>query len=112
MEATDTDHLFGRHRLVEVEALHALTFEGAQELGLGKILDAFGNAESFEKIFAEHGNDVVLAADVYGDDRSRPWVSAGAGWALLSTLSFNAAYAVKFESRRIKQVSVGMKIVF
>lgn len=60
----------------------------------------------------EHGDGFVLAADVYGDDRSRPWVSAGAGWALLDKLSFNAAYALNFERKRVKQISVGMKIVF
>jgi hypothetical protein len=60
----------------------------------------------------ERGDDLVLAADVFGDDRSRPWVSAGAGWALLDKLSFNAAYAMNFERKRVKQISVGMKVVF
>lgn len=60
----------------------------------------------------ERGDDVVLAADVFGDDRSRPWVSTGAGWALLDKFSFNATYAMNFERKRIKQVSVGMKVVF
>lgn len=56
--------------------------------------------------------DVAFAADTFGDDRGRPAVSAGAGWALGKGLSVNAAYAVRFESPRVNQLSVGAKIVF
>lgn len=71
-----------------------------------------GQSTTTWSLGVEKGDGIVLAADVFGDDRSRPWVSAGAGWALLDKLSFNAAYAMNFERKRVKQLSVGMKIVF
>ena len=43
---------------------------------------------------------------------SRPWVSAGAGWALLEKLSFNASYALQFERKKVRQISVGVKMQF
>ena len=36
------------------------------------------------------------AADVFGDDRSRPWVSAGLIWPLADKLTANLAYAQQF----------------
>lgn len=60
----------------------------------------------------ERVDDFSWAADVFGDDRSRPWVSAGAGWALLDKLSFNAAYALQFERKKVRQLSVGVKLQF
>lgn len=60
----------------------------------------------------ERVDDFSWAADIFGDDRSRPWVSAGAGWALLDKLSFNAAYALQFERKKVRQLSVGVKLQF
>lgn len=60
----------------------------------------------------ERGDELVLAADVYGDDRSSPWVSAGAGWAWLDKLSFNAAYAQQLDRKRARQLSMGVKLQF
>lgn len=54
----------------------------------------------------------TVAGDVFGDDRGRPSVSAGAGWYVGKGLSVNAAYAVRFGSPRVHQPSVGAKLVF
>lgn len=56
--------------------------------------------------------DFTVAADVFGDDRGRPSVSAGAGWVVGKGLSVNAAYATRFDSPRVNQLSVGAKLVF
>jgi hypothetical protein len=60
----------------------------------------------------ETGGDLVWAADLFGDDRSRPWASAGLGWSVLERFSVNAAYAVQFENPRVRQFSLGLKIGF
>ncbi|MBL8289599.1 MAG: hypothetical protein JNL85_16580 [Rubrivivax sp.] len=60
----------------------------------------------------ETEGDLVLAADAFGDDRSRPWLSAGLGASLGKGLSVNAAVAQQFETPRVRQVSVGAKIEF
>lgn len=92
-----------------------------QEVGDGYLLHAnlgwvhsraAGQSSTTWSLGVERGDDFTWAADVFGDDRSRPWVSAGAGWALLEKLSFNAAYALQFDRKRVKQLSVGMKLEF
>lgn len=56
--------------------------------------------------------DTTVAADAFGDDRGRPSGSVGAGWTLGKGLSVNAAYAVRFETPRVNQLSAGAKLVF
>jgi hypothetical protein len=56
--------------------------------------------------------DLTLAADVFGDDRSKPWVSAGVGYSFGAGFSANLAYAVQFDQPRLKQISIGAKLVF
>ncbi len=56
--------------------------------------------------------DFTMAADVFGDDRGRPSVSAGVGYAFGKALSVNAALATLFEATRVHQISVGAKLVF
>jgi hypothetical protein len=58
----------------------------------------------------ETGGDLVWAADLFGDDRSRPWASAGLGWSVLDRFSVNAAYAVQFENPRVRRFSLGLKV--
>lgn len=60
----------------------------------------------------EHGSDFTVAADVFGDDRERPWISAGVGYSLIDALSVNAAYAVQFVTPRVRVLSVGLKFKF
>lgn len=61
----------------------------------------------------ETTGDFWVAADIFGDDRSRrPWASAGFGWAPVDGFSLNFAYAQQFERPRIRQLSVGLKIEF
>ncbi len=60
----------------------------------------------------EVGSDRVFAVDVFGDDRARPWLSAGMGWTVVDKVSVNLAYAMQFENPKVKNLSVGFKIVF
>lgn len=52
------------------------------------------------------------AADVFGDDRSRPWLSAGLVWPLADRFTANIAYAQQFERVRVRQWSLGVKLDF
>jgi len=60
----------------------------------------------------EHGSDRVFAADLFGDDRGKPWLSAGMGWSLADKLSVNLAGALQFEKPKVKNLSVGFKIIY
>ena len=60
----------------------------------------------------EVGSDRVFAVDVFGDDRARPWLSAGMGWTVVDKVSVNLAYAMQFENPKVKNLSVGFKVVF
>ncbi|CAD5373758.1 conserved exported hypothetical protein [Rubrivivax sp. A210] len=60
----------------------------------------------------ETAGDLVLAADIYGEDRGRPTVSAGAGWTFGGGVSANLSYAVELERPRVKALGLGLKLVF
>ncbi len=60
----------------------------------------------------EHGQAFTVAADVFGDDRSKPWASAGFGFNVNDSLSLNAVYALQFDHPRVRVVSVGLKFQF
>lgn len=52
------------------------------------------------------------AADVFGDDRSRPWLSGGVKLPLGTSFSANLSYAQQFESPRVHLWTLGFKIDF
>lgn len=52
------------------------------------------------------------AADLFGDDRSRPWASGGVILPLNDGISANLAYAQQFESPRVHLWTLGLKIEF
>lgn len=60
----------------------------------------------------EGDGPVRWAADVFGDDRSRAWVSAGLIWPLAEKLTANLAYAQQFERPRVRQWTLGFKFDF
>jgi hypothetical protein len=60
----------------------------------------------------EGDGPVRWAADVFGDDRSRAWVSAGLAWPLAEKLTANLAYAQQFERPRVHQWTLGFKFDF
>lgn len=60
----------------------------------------------------ETTSDFTVAADVFGDDRSRPWVSAGMGYLFGGGFSANLSYALQFENPRVKSLSVGINLAF
>lgn len=52
------------------------------------------------------------AADVFGDDRTRPWVSAGVIWPLAATVTASLAHAQQFEVPRVRQWTLAFKFDF
>lgn len=60
----------------------------------------------------EGDGPVRWAADVFGDDRSRAWVSAGLVWPLAEKLTVNLAYAQQFERPSVRQWTLGFKFDF
>lgn len=54
----------------------------------------------------------LWSADVFGDKAHRPWVTASAGWSLLERFSFNAVAAQPIERKRVRQLSVAVKLQF
>ena len=59
---------------------------------------------------AESDSGLRWAADVSGDDRSRPWLSAGLLFPLSDKLSANASYAQQFERTRVRLWTLGFKV--
>lgn len=60
----------------------------------------------------EHIDNVTLAADVFGDDRGRPGVSAGVGLGIGRGFSVNATLAWRFDEPRVRSVNLGAKLEF
>lgn len=60
----------------------------------------------------ESTDTLALAADVFGDDRNRPWLSGGLGYSFGGGLSASVRVAQQFEQPRVRSVSVGVKLVF
>lgn len=58
------------------------------------------------------GGGLDLMGEVYGDDRSRPWLGVGARWQVGESVSLNASWAVQRETPRVKLWSVGFKFAF
>ena len=52
---------------------------------------------------------VRWAADVFGDDRARPWLSAGLLMSITDKVSANLAYAQQFAQPRVRQWTLGFK---
>lgn len=53
-----------------------------------------------------------LTAEVYGDDRSRPWLAAGARLNLGPAWSLNASYGAQPTEPHARQLSLGAKLAF
>ncbi len=60
----------------------------------------------------ERIDTVILAADVFGDDRNRPGVSAGVGLGVGRGFSLNATLAWQFEQPRVRGLTLGAKLEF
>ena len=53
-----------------------------------------------------------LAADVYGEERSKPSVSLGAGWWAGKEVFLSIAYAVQTADAKTNILSLGLKVLF
>lgn len=60
----------------------------------------------------EHIGTVTLAANVFGDDRNRPGVSAGVGRGVGRGFSVDATLAWLFEEPRVRGLTLGAKLEF
>ncbi|EHR72996.1 hypothetical protein BurJ1DRAFT_4197 [Burkholderiales bacterium JOSHI_001] len=58
------------------------------------------------------GAGVDLGAELYGDDRSEPWVGLGVRWAASDAISVNASWARQGGSNGARLVSAGFKLAF
>jgi hypothetical protein len=56
---------------------------------------------------------VDLMAEVFGDDRDAPWVQAGARWAVIpKRLFLDGSWGMQTDSKRSRQITVGLKLAF
>jgi hypothetical protein len=58
------------------------------------------------------GRGVDLMAEVYGDDRDKPWVATGIRWTLGESFSVDASYSVQTGSPRVKLWTLGFNLAF
>lgn len=55
---------------------------------------------------------VDVMGEIYGDDRTKPWLGIGVRWLMMEWLSVDASYSVQRETPRIKLWTVGFKLAF
>jgi predicted porin len=84
---------------------------GHANLGVAYSRSAKQNSTTWA-LGVETVGDFTVAADLFGDDRNRPAASAGVGYSFNKSFSANAAYAVAFETPRVRFISLGAKLVF
>lgn len=60
----------------------------------------------------ETSGPLVVAADVFGDDRSDPWGSVGLGFHLGSGAQVSVSYAVQLDRPRVRALTLGAKFSF
>lgn len=60
----------------------------------------------------ETSSDLVLTADIFGDDRGRPSIAAGVGHTLGGGFSVNLGYALQFDRPRLRSLSLGAQLEF
>lgn len=53
-----------------------------------------------------------VAADLFGEERSKPSVSVGVGWRASKDVFISAAYALQTGDEKAKTLSLGLKLVF
>lgn len=58
------------------------------------------------------GRGVDVMAELYGDDRSKPWLGAGLRWTLSEAFSLNASAARQNDTPRSTLLTLGFKLVF
>lgn len=80
-------------------------------LGVGHERESRQNSTLWS-VGVESTDALALAADVYGDDRSRPWISGGVGYSWGGGFSASVHLAQQFEQPRLRSVTLGLKLVF
>ncbi len=80
-------------------------------LGVGHERESRRNSTLWS-LGVESTDTLALAADIFGDDRSRPWVSGGVGYSFGGSFSASVRLAQQFEQPRLRSVTLGLKLVF
>lgn len=80
-------------------------------LGVGHERESRQNSTLWS-LGVESTDTLALAADVFGDDRNRPWASAGVGYSFGGGFSASVRVAQQFEQPRLRSVTLGLKLVF
>lgn len=80
-------------------------------LGVGHERESRQNSTLWS-LGVESTDTLALAADVFGDDRNRPWISGGVGYSWGSGFSASVRLAQQFEQPRLRSVTLGLKRVF
>ena len=60
----------------------------------------------------ESTDTLSFAADLFGEQRDKPWASVGAGWRPSKDTLLSVAYALQSGESKAKAVSLGLSIVF
>jgi hypothetical protein len=58
------------------------------------------------------GHGLDLMAELYGDDRDKPWLGTGVRWSATERFSVNASWSVQNGSQRPKLWTLGFKLAF
>lgn len=104
-----------RHGSTRLFGVATKEFEGGLlgHLNLGWLRTEADNLNSTTwSVGVEGDGPLRWAADIFGDDRARPWVSAGIVLPVADKISANLAYAQQFERPRVRQWTLGFKIEF
>jgi hypothetical protein len=84
-------------------------------LNLGWLRDRSARTNSTTWNFAiEQALDdrIALMAELYGDDRTAPWLGGGVRWTPTETFNLNASVGLQMDGGRRTLVSVGGKLAF
>jgi hypothetical protein len=106
-----------KHELTQVNLVAtqelAKRLKGHANLGWLRSESARSNSTTWN-LAAEYapGGGIDLMGEIYGDDRGKPWVGAGARWNLSDSVSLNGSYSVRTERPRIKLWTAGFKLGF
>jgi hypothetical protein len=58
------------------------------------------------------GAGVDVMGEVYGDDRTKPWIGLGVRWRATEPFSLNGSYSVRTDTPRVKLWTLGFKLGF
>jgi hypothetical protein len=86
---------------------------GHANLGWSRSESARANSTTWNLALEQTlGSGVDVMGELYGDDRSTPWLGLGLRWAVTEQLSLNMSWATQHETPRTRLWTVGFKVGF